>query len=462
MIRLRKTTLVALTVAPLVLLGAGCAASSDTGSGGAATAGAPAPTEGTGPSGPSGPGDKVTFEGVTYTDRTVVLDKAALAQGLRGEDGKTYRFAAGTPGVDRLTTGSVVILAGTAVRKVTSVSRQGDETVVETAAAKLSEAIQDGTLGWSKRVDWADLPQSTYRRASAGPGMTPRVVPAAYRAAGAEPGAVEFTGTVKGFEITLKLTPKADGTLSFELDAQRGSVKVGATGSLGTFVTESELVFRDGTGEMFWSDIKALRGEANLDWSAVADGSKFDVDEEPAFSLPFSVPIPIEVGPIPMVLTVKSTLRFAPALLGKSSSGGSVVVTYDSDLGFDIRSNVASPRKALRDVVGKLGSGETVTAGFGPVGFAWGWEFPRFELGLPGVGTYAFITLDTYMAGQFTPGTTLTSDIPPCQRADVTVHAISGYRIEALGFRPLDARTTLWEKKFPFYRDNKPCTLTGD
>jgi hypothetical protein len=43
-------------------------------------------------------------------------------------------------------------------------------------------------------------------------------------------------------------------------------------------------------------------------------------------------------------------------------------------------------------------------------------EFPRLELSVAGVGTFAVVTLDTYAAGEFTPGTTLTSDIPPCQK----------------------------------------------
>lgn len=65
------------------------------------------------------------------------------------------------------------------------------------------------------------------------------------------------------------------------------------------------------------------------------------------------------------------------------------------------------------------------------------------------------------MAGEFTPGTTLTSDIPPCQRADITVHAISGNKVAVLGITAASDKTTLWEKNYPFYKDNQPCTLTG-
>ena len=69
-------------------------------------------------------------------------------------------------------------------------------------------------------------------------------------------------------------------------------------------------------------------------------------------------------------------------------------------------------------------------------GFAVGLEFPRLELSLghPATGglfkTYAFLTLDQYANGMFTPGTTLTADIPPCQRADIQVSAIAGYNFD--------------------------------
>jgi hypothetical protein len=41
------------------------------------------------------------------------------------------------------------------------------------------------------------------------------------------------------------------------------------------------------------------------------------------------------------------------------------------------------------------------------------------------------------------------------------MHAIAGYKVSVLGFTATSNQTTLWEKTFPFYKDDKPCTLTG-
>jgi hypothetical protein len=95
-------------------------------------------------------------------------------------------------------------------------------------------------------------------------------------------------------------------------------------------------------------------------------------------------------------------------------------------------------------------------------------EFPRLELALghPATGglfkIYAFITLDQYANGMFTPGTTLSADIPPCQRADIKVSAVAGYNFSVLGMLQVADSTELWTKQVEKFLNDKPCTLTGE
>jgi len=77
------------------------------------------------------------------------------------------------------------------------------------------------------------------------------------------------------------------------------------------------------------------------------------------------------------------------------------------------------------------------------------------------IETYAFLTLYQYANGQFTPGTTLSADIPPCQRASLQVKGIAGYKLSVLGFAELSDNKLLWEKQVDKYLHDKPCTLTG-
>ena len=182
-----------------------------------------------------------------------------------------------------------------------------------------------------------------------------------------------------------------------------------------------------------------------------------------SFQVPLSLPIPIAAGPIPLVLTIKATVRIVPSLSAQdASSGGSFAISYQSDQGFDIKGQQPSPLAKLYASNAALGSTETVTAGLGPAGFGFGFEFPRMELGVLGsAGPYAFTTVYSYAAGEWTPGTTLSSEIPPCQKATLTLSAIAGYKLQVLGFAALSDQTTLWKNSWEMYKDNKPCTLTG-
>ena len=60
-------------------------------------------------------------------------------------------------------------------------------------------------------------------------------------------------------------------------------------------------------------------------------------------------------------------------------------------------------------------------------------------------------------------GYTLTSDIPPCQKAGFTLSAIAGYKLQVLGglFGSVSDQKTLWQNKWDKYKDDVPCTLTG-
>jgi hypothetical protein len=59
-------------------------------------------------------------------------------------------------------------------------------------------------------------------------------------------------------------------------------------------------------------------------------------------------------------------------------------------------------------------------------------------------------------------GTTLSSEIPPRQRADIKVSAIAGYDFDALGMVQVEDKTDLWTKTTEKFLFDKPCTLAGE
>jgi len=252
------------------------------------------------------------------------------------------------------------------------------------------------------------------------------------------------------------------GKLEYDLSAARANIKVSAKGYITTFTQETQLEWDAGEATLAQSEVRGLEGKVEITWAAFQVEDPSLDDDLTALQIPLELPIPFSVGPIPFVLHVKAAARIVPVLVGgQSSSGGSFVLTYNSDVGFTANSGSVSPLSKLESLAADLGATATVTAGHGPTGFAVGFEFPRLELAIGGIGPYAFLTLNQYADGQFTPGTLLTADIPPCQRASLTVTAIAGYKLSVLGFAELGDQTTLWQKKIDRFKDDKPCTLTG-
>jgi hypothetical protein len=210
------------------------------------------------------------------------------------------------------------------------------------------------------------------------------------------------------------------------------------------------------------TEINGLQGEMELRWAAFRTPQS-TVTAIVKFTAPVGVPIPIP-GPfgIPFVLQLKMAGRIVPELsVTDASSGGSWKVTYSSDQGFRVDDGGGKPQGSLKSHTIDT-SGETVTAGLGPAAFGFGLEFPRFELAIAGLEPFAFITFDMYSTSLWTPGTTLTADIPPCQYGYTKLSAVAGYQLKILGWGGLADQYTLWEKQENKYLDGKVCTLSGD
>ncbi|NJD27835.1 MAG: hypothetical protein FIA92_06005 [Chloroflexi bacterium] len=413
----------------------------------------------------------VPTEGVVLADDAVQGDATTAAAHLQGVDPDgTLTFDADTAGLGDLAAGDVLIIEGIGVRKVASADRTGDAITVATTEATIADAVKDGKIGWTYDVAWDNLPDATYETAMAELGFRRDGLASVGQLDGdmlrqfAVPGeTLRFVGKVQGFEVEFKLTPKSD-KLDFELSASRTNVKVQAAGFVSTFRQETVMEFEDGVGAFFDTKVSGLKGEAEVTWNAFQVNDPSLDSDIVAVVLPFGVPIPFMAGPIPMTLNVKANIRVVPELTsGNASSGGSWKVTYDSDQGFSTNGGDPSPVSTLKNLAANLGKEPTVTAGLGVTGFGVGFEFPRMELqlGHPAVegflNTYAFLTLNTYVNGLWTPGTTLTADIPPCQRSSAVVSAIAGYKLAVLGMVELSDNKLLWQKTTTSSRTTSPA-----
>jgi len=429
---------------------------------------------------PSVPSAVETTYDVTYTDGTTVIDQAEVDASFLSvsDDGGEFRFRS-SQAVRDLQPGQVVIFAGHALARVISVGEEGGELVVRTEPATLDEAISDGEISWRYPVKWQDLPPETFEaaavalaEAAVGVPVTDRMdASLALAHPGAAPGftlaqdgpGLHWSGEVKGFKVEVGFVPAAD-RLNFDLKATRSlplgtSMSATAVGWITDFSQETFLSYEDSTPTSFSSKAIGLEGELELKWAAAKLGEA--LTEITSFKLPVSLPIPFTVGPIPVIIKVGANLQVVPELsVEEASSGGSYKVKFNTDQGIEITGSSQTPFSDVKST--EIGvSGETVSAGFGVVGFALGVEFPRLEISVFGT-TSAFITLKTYSSSQWTPGTTLTGDIPPCQKGTTSLAAYAGYELSLLGFKLDEAVKELWKREYEKFLNDRPCTLTGE
>lgn len=421
-----------------------------------------------------------TTYNVTYNDNTKVVDAAAYEAAVvaspdpspaTGEPNGTYRFRP-TDWVNGLQPGQIVIFANHSLVKVTSIEQAGGEVVVNTERAAMNEAIRDGQVNWTYPVDWNNLPAASYhemeRELSRSANMPMAMAGAGFEASGTDVAqvskGVDWSGSIQGFDVGLKLTPTPE-RLDMELTAKKTlplgtSVAATAKGWISNFTQETFLTYEQSQGGEATSKTIGLHGEVNVEWHAAKLGEA--LTDITSFKLPVSLPIPFTVGPIPVVLKLQATLQIVPELsVAEASSGGSYKLIFSSDQGLEISGSSQTPFSDVKSV--DIGvAGETVSAGFGVVAFALGIEFPRFEISVFG-STSAFITLKSYSSSQWTPGTTLTNDIPPCQMGTSSLAAYAGYAVAILGFKLAESEPVeLWKRDFTKYLNDKPCTLNGE
>jgi len=403
------------------------------------------------------PTTDTTIAEVTYRDGASVVAADTMQTKLvaKGDDTTPYVFDGSASDVAALQQGDVVLFAGTAVRKVKSVTNSGGQIQVETEAATLNQAIQDGRLAWVRNIDIGALPAPEVDSdADASWG----VIPVASSAAGARATTkYQITGRIAPWDIEAEVEPTPSKlNLSLQATLTYGGKKVAAFTGTG-FVTAvrqtGEIQIKDGELANLIMSSDNYTGEVEVKWAAFNEGA-LPITDFARLSIPVSFPIPIEVGPVLLVARLKLAARLVPTIpAAQSSSGGSFKVTFGADQGFKLAGTQVSILGALRSA--NIGvSGETVSAGWIATGMAVGLEFPRFELSLFGTDTMAFVTVDTYAFSLYNPSN---SEGKACQCGGVRFKAIAGYKLAILGKTALNSQHELWKKDFDKCLDN-PCT----
>lgn len=384
------------------------------------------------------------------TARTIAPETVQTKLTSVSSDFSEFQFASSATDVAALVPGDVVIFSGHSLRKITSVDNTGDRIVLQTESATLGDAIRDGEVGWAVPVDFASGPV---------PELSPNADPSftfaqtsttakSTNASSLEAAKFTVSGRVEPWDVSLEFSPAAD-RLNVKITGSftsGGKTFANVTGSgwVSNFNHIATLQYAGGQLTAMDMQNQGFSGEMNIDWAMFTEpGVK--IADTLQFKLPLEIPIPINVGGIPLKLKIKCIARVVPELRTPSaSSGGHFKIVYTADSGFTFANEAVKP-------AGQFSSGditipgETVTASLDvEAGVGFGVEFPRLELSLPGNVAVAFITLDNYAFSLYRPG--LLSGETSCQCGGVRFKAIAGYKLDLLGKAGFADQTDLWSK----------------
>jgi hypothetical protein len=362
--------------------------------------------------------DAVTFD-VAWAPTTKVIDEASGKSHLTGTppgpDTLTYTFDAGATAIAALQPGDVVVLAGVAYRKVVAATSTATGISLETARTTLPEAMTSGTLDWGKTVNFGE--SATLQGAILTLGDQQMAMDDALLAA-----PITYEGQISGYDVSVTLTP-SEGRLEVtsEVSLSIGGEKrfaVEGTASLEGFQGTGHAVIGEGGLLEFQAGANHVRGDAHVKAAAFNTGLSDEL-----LSIPFGIDIPIELGPVPLLLKIKANINVRLILMVEESSAeAEVSFEFSSTQGFSLGGTSITSTSTLEegnvhDFAG--GSADAITAGMSTC-----LEFPRFELSM--LGEFASIGLTQNNCAE-----TFFQFQPACNEVTGSIHGIA---LANLGF----------------------------
>ncbi len=389
-----------------------------------------------------------TYE-VEYTEETIFIDDKDGGAILNLDTANQVYTFDGTRFDSEPKVGEVIIVEGKYMRKVTSVSNQGGNIVVETEDAALTDVIQDGTLAWDVTPEWnsvSSLKMDGETILDLEDNLTEKI---------------EVVISRDGVDHKIVIEPKMkDGkinscTFEFVMAKKIAGNATAAFTAKGTVTLPSQqtrISISGGELEGFKSDNKGISGDLELSLSAAGTKSGGHSFKLPGFAL--SIPIrfiPTPSGPIPLPIPVSIDIgiQFVTQITMpdvKSSAKATSKLSFDADAGFKYEGTTVSSKGNLGD--NKITDGTFDAAGnIGfPVDIQFGVAFPRVGLNIAGQEL-------AYVHTGFTTGSKLTWG-PVCKSGYTKMVVEGGYALKVLG-------QTIAEDKKVFAKNEKNANPDG-
>ena len=342
--------------------------------------------------------DGTTAYDVTYQDGVTVVSKDDTMRHLVTikEDG-SYVFDSSASQVANLKPGGVLLLSGLALCTVVDVQKTGDGYLLKTGPAKITDAIKDGRLEGTYKIDFSRMQGS--KSSSMREWLPSRFSPfgtvyaAGYQTTVAQ-GVVEFDVDFAGYNYHVKFTPgndRIDVQATIKFGGSQGTLAYEGVGYLSNFISTIKMQIKGGQLTKLDFTNSNLAGQVELKWFAVAtdamkSGAMAKITSWPAELLKSvllskaAYHVPLLLGAVPFDLRISLGFSFIPAFTSKNSVvEGSKIIKYSGSGGFSLSDGQTKPTGTI-NVQGSVTGQDNRVLALGPVGFTAATEAPRLEL----------------------------------------------------------------------------------
>ncbi|HEM49485.1 MAG TPA: hypothetical protein ENO27_04655 [Caldithrix sp.] len=374
------------------------------------------------------PSDKESFVyDVTYTDETVLID-SLLAESLVRIDSAdyTYYFESNDPKILNLKADDILFIYGIALRRITNVTRNGNETMVETDYATLNEAIKDGEISWNKKISFSD-------------GIVPVVqmkgTNIEYKSISGD--SIDFEFKYGDYTYRIKFVfsdTRADILFEISKDLVKPiTAKFQAKGYMENFYSKTEMEYKDSELTKFGQKNYDLKGELTLNLTVAGSGRDEINFELPVVLLKF----PFVVYGIPVTINIKVLFVVNCVVPVDGSSQVEVRFEYNSTTGIkyngiDVDVDASIGNQKMDKNIAQTGASTAIGANFGLA-------FPRLEVAVFGDKIVPYVQTAFLIGGDYT-------FTPPCQQAKSQFIGACGIDLSFLGFG-YSAKHVFWQEE---------------
>ena len=311
------------------------------------------------------PGE-VTFD-VDFAADTVIV----APEGVREvRDDHTYVLdAAAAVGLEA---GSVLLIPGTALRRVTSINSTGGAVQVNTEFAALTDAIDDGDISWDVELpttvvfqtDPDSTPLPSFDEIAAGAGEIGDLESIDIGVTLPD-GSLQRVAWVRAENDDLPLRATysegnnaylfalgvADDHLEIQVQVKRDlggrtALTYTATGRIETPRTSGDIQIRDGELNTARIDQEGMQGRLELDIAAAGAGQAPIDFELPGLWFKWIVP----VGPIPVTFGMNARVIGDIEVPAEASAQAHAAYTFGGDMGFQFESGSVSAKVNMPDL----------------------------------------------------------------------------------------------------------------